>query len=195
MLDPDYVLDSELDIDVGQLPSAVQVQALTEALTRLRRRFLPAQALLTRKMAPLDKAPIDGLSPRWQKRLRAEMDFIEAAYVQLQRLAAGYVRFGGENAAVAGDWNRWNSQVLSVFAETVKDFEGELSRAMSNSVVSGVPAGFIKTAHLAKMNPPALEDVKPVSLSGLDETPKPLLLVGAALGAAAVAWWYNRRNG
>ena len=194
MLTFDYKLTNELRAPTGELPSGIQTQALAEALTQIRRKYLSAQRMLLQPVAPLKTPPLAGLSPAWQARLKSEMKFLDAVIPQINKIANGYVRARG-NAAYQGvlnmDWDQWCGHVLQNYNLALDDFEKEAGRALGNAVASGAPPSFVKLATLARMPLPEIAPVVLASeLSALEMPSK--LMIGAVVGAGLLALWYMR---
>jgi hypothetical protein len=208
MLNFDYTLDSELKAPVGELPSGIQTQAFSEALTRLMRKYHATMKMLARPVVPLKVPAAAGFSPIWKERIKAESAFIQAAVHRLNQIARTIVLRGTSNAVLQGaldsNWDRWSGHALQSFSQALASFEGEVSRAMSNAVTNGTPASFVKLATVAKMTVPTIPDVKSAGMAGLpmqtDDKDYGLgeinpMVLGAVAGASLIglaAWWFAR---
>lgn len=207
MLNFNYTLDSELKVSVGQLPSAIQVQAFEMAANEMTRKFRETQRMLMQPVPGVGASAYAGMSPQWQMRLKVEVAFIAGLLDRLVDVAGQVVFDGAGNALVQGKifalWNRWSPEALAVYSRTLTAYQKDVSKAIANQPVAGMPAVYIKMAHLAKMDPPVLNPVNNLSgftsddaayLAGLDaeifgrEVPDSAVALGIA--ALAGAWWW-----
>jgi hypothetical protein len=211
MLNQDYTLDSELKARVGQLPSGIQTQAFTEAVSRMMWKFNGTMGLLSRPVPPMGVPPTAGMSPEWQARIATEAAFIRQAVPQLGQVAHAIVTQGAGNAVIQPRldrrWNTWAPATLRAFSQMISSFEKEVSRAMSNATQNGIPASFIKVAKLADMTAPSVPDAPPLGLSalpmmaddpdyGLGQMDINPMVLGAIAGASLIglaAWWFSRQ--
>jgi hypothetical protein len=204
MLNFNYTLDTELTAPVGQLPSGIQTQALQMALSRMSRKYHQTLNLLTTKVPGTGAAPIAGMAPAWRSRIQMQSDFLKAIPGRLNSMAEGLI-VESANAVYQGQldqrWNTWAPVALRVYGEALRAFQAEVSKAMSNQPVAGMPAAYVKLAAFAKLPAPQLPRVQPVN-RGLGaytsddsaylgqfspDRANPLWLAGAA--ALAALWW------
>jgi hypothetical protein len=204
MLHFNYTLDNELVAPVGQLPSGIQVQAFGLALTRMSERFHASVRVLQMPVGPLKVGPVAGMQPVWRSRLKTEIAFLRKMPDRLIAVAESVASYGIANAVDQGrldsQWNRWSQQGLKAYGEALDAFQREVSAALRNAPVLGVPAAMIKLAAIAKVPPPSMPDAAaslgaypvddPAYLAGFVEDNKMLLGLGA-LGLAA-AWFFTR---
>lgn len=204
MLSFNYTLDNELTAPVGQLPSGIQAQALQLALTRMSRKYHQTLRLLTTQVAGTGAAPIAGMAPAWRARIQAQSAFLKAIPGRLNRMAEALIQESA-NAVYQGrldqSWNTWAPVALKVYDEALRAFQAEVSKAMSNQPVVGLPAAYVKLAAFVKLPAPTLVAVSPVNqtlgaytsddnayLGQFEPTrANPLWLAGAA--ALAALWW------
>jgi hypothetical protein len=208
MLNFNYTLDSELTAPVGQLPSGIQVQAFGLALTRMSQRLRVALEMLNTPVRGLKVGPIAGIQPVWRQRLKSEIAFMRKLPDRLIATAESVASFGISNAVDQGrldsQWNRWSEQALQVYGETLAAFQNEVSAALLNKPIQGIPASMLKIASIARLPPPSLPDANgtlggigvddPYYLSGMGQAGTPLLF-GALAGASLVglaAWYFTR---
>jgi hypothetical protein len=186
MLNFNYTLDNELKAPVGQLPGGIQTQALAMALSRMSRKYHQTMRLLTQKVSGTGAAPADGMS----QRLPARINSMAASIVGESANAVYQGRLDRR-------WDTWAPVALKVYGETLRAFQGEVSKAMSNQAILGSPATFAKMAAFAKVSPPVVPNVDGLGgytsddnayLGAFDTTKaNPWLLAGAA--ALAAMWW------
>ena len=74
-----YMLDNELRVPIGQLPSGINTQAVEMAASQMTRRFRETQQMLSRKAPGIGASPYSGMTPAWQMRLKAESAWVAAA--------------------------------------------------------------------------------------------------------------------
>ncbi len=213
MLTFGYTLDNELKVPMGQLPSGIQTQALEMSVTRLTRGFTETSKMLLQKVPGTGTSPIAGMSPDWQKRLARETAFVSKLPAQLLSTARSIALSDAGNAIVQSKldnrWNRWAPQVLQTYSDTLQAYQAEVSRAMGNAVVSGLPAVYVKMAKLARTKPPQLASIRslgampigvddPQYLAGLGQLgPFTPMVLGAVAGASLVGlagWWFSRER-
>ena len=208
MLNFNYTLDNELKAPVGQLPSGIQTQAFGIAITHLSQRYRDTVKMLRQPVPGVGASAIMGMSPDWQVRLKREAAFLGVMPRQLASIANMVVFNHAANAVDQGrldqNWDRWSVNALEAYRQALRAFQSEVNKAMSNNPVIGLPAPFIKLAHVAKINPPvvpnvnALGDIDPSYLAGHLEqeaiaTP---LVFGALAGLSLVglaAWYFTRQ--
>jgi hypothetical protein len=215
MLSFNYTLDSELTAPVGQLPSGIQTQAFGMALSRLARRYRTTREMLLKQVPGTGASALMGATVPWQERLKTEMGFFDAVPDKLtavaQNVAIGDVGNAVYQGRLANRWNNWAPRALSEYASALGAFERDVSKAMSNAPVVGIPAPIMRLAKIAKMKTPSVPNAKtlgyvdsgindPAYMAGLDANlgvePAPLVF-GAIAGASLVglAAWYFSRGG
>lgn len=215
-----YMIDSELRVPIGNLPTGINTQAIEMAANRMSRRFRETQQMLKRKVPGIGASPYAGMTPAWHARLQAESAWVASLVDRISDVAEQVA--DASNAEAQGSmrelWNRWAPEVLKVYSLTLRAYQKDVGFAMSNQAVTGVPPVYAKMAHLLKMDAP---DLNPVALSnglsggcitmpgdlgaftdddaayladldGLDTLGNMFLLGGAALVGGL--WWMNRRN-
>jgi hypothetical protein len=162
MLNFNYTLDNELTAPVGQLPSGIQTQAFGLAISRMMERFHTAVQVLQMPVRPGGVGPMAGMDKVWQQRLKAEIAFMLKMPNRLISAADSVATHGIANAVDQGrldsQWNRWSQQGLKVFGEAIDAFQREVSAALMNKPVTGVPAAMVKLANIAKVPAPVLLD-------------------------------------
>lgn len=208
MLHFNYTLDNELEVPVGRLPSGIQTQAFEMAIERMGRKFRSSLRMLMTPVAGFGgKTPLDGMSPGWQARIKAESAFMGSMPAQLQQRARLVALSHSGNAVNQGaleqDWNRWSALALQTYGEALDAFQKDVSQAMRNAAAQGAPAVFTKLAALAKVSAPRLSNVK--TLGGLGRLPTgvddPDYLAGLGaststllgVGLVGLAAWYLTR--
>lgn len=219
MLNFNYTLDNELKVPIGQLPSGIQTQAFEMAANEMTRKFRETQRMLLRPVPGVGASAYAGMSPQWQVRLKVEAAFIadllDRLVVVARQIALGDAGDALVQSKLTGLWNRWAPETLVVYSRTLSAYQKDVGKAMANQPVAGMPAIYVKMAHMAKMDPPELAPVNSLSgdflapleaytsddaayLAGLEadifgrEIPDSAI----ALGIAAVAgawWWFGRR--
>jgi hypothetical protein len=211
MLNFDYTTDQELKVQPGQLPSGIQTQAFEMAATHMSRKFNNVKRMLntrTQTGAP----PIAGLSKQWQERLQAESDFVGGLPDQLLRVARQVALGDGGDAIVQGSlrgrWNTWAPEALSAYSRTLSAFETDVSKAMGNMPIIGMPAVYVKMAQMARTEPPVVPHVTNSSLGAYTEDDAAYLesldlnVMGREIPNIAIAgvvgllgWWLWKRSG
>ena len=223
-LNLNYTLDNELKTRPGELPSGIQTQAFQIALTHISRRLETIKAMVNQKVPGAGANAFSGLAPAWRQRLATQTQFLNALPARLMDVAQ-QIALGDMGDAIAQRtspklWNRWAPAALETYADSLKAFQGEVSRALSNKPAHGMPAAYAKMANLAKMDAPlmptadALGQIDPDYLAQLD----PDYLAGApamwdlnqemadftmqdgstlfvGAGLLGLAWWFFRPRG
>lgn len=204
-----YTLDSELHVNVGQVPTAISVQALTLAAREMSRKFMEIQSMITRTVPGTGGTPFQGMVPAWQQRITAETIWVGDLLSRIVGVAEQIALEDAGDAIAQGSmrelWNRWAPAALSVYSETLKAFNKDVGFAMTNRPVVGIPPAYAKMANLLKEDPPSLSPVAQAgfgSYTGDDAAylaeglglsvfgrhiPDGLIAVG---GVAAIAGWY-----
>jgi hypothetical protein len=200
MLNFNYTLDNELRAPVGQLPSGIQTQALAMALSRMARKYHQTMRLLTTKVRGTGAAPAAGMSPQWKARIKAQSTFLSKIPARYNQMAQSIVAEAA-NAVYQGRldrrWDTWAPMALKTYQEALRAFQGEVSKAMSNQAIIGMPAAYDKLATFAKVAPPSVPEVNSLGAFTPDdsaylgafrpERSNPVFLLAGA--AALAAWW------
>lgn len=214
MLNFNYTLDNELKVPIGQLPSGIQTQAFEMAANEMTRKFRETQRMLLRPVPGVGASAYAGMSPQWHVRLKASAAFIADLLDRLvdvaQQVAIGDAGDAIVQSKLTGLWNRWAPETLAVYSRTLSAYQKDVAKAIANQPVAGMPAVYVKIAHLAKMDPPVLTPVNGLSGMGAYTSDDAAYFAGLeadifgrevpdsaiALGIAALAgawWWFGRR--
>ncbi len=210
MLNFNYELDNELKVTQGNITTPIQVQAFALSVSRLARKYADTKKMLLTPTATGAPA-MAGMSPQWQQRLKVESEFVKDLPGQLQAVANHSIQDAGDAIAQASSakiWNHWAPLALKLYSRTLAAFQGDVSKALGNMEVTGMPPVYTQMAELARVAPPAMMPVThngalsgytsddAAYLGDLDdldlnvfgtEVPNYLLWGGAAV--AAFMWW------
>jgi hypothetical protein len=182
MLDFGYTLDNELTVPVGRIPTGIQTQALEMAINRIGRRYRSAKKLLVQKVPGFDQRTVQTVSKDWKLRLITEVRFLDALPGLINVRAAKLVNTYNRNAVTQTmgrqAWNQWAALVIKEYRSAVAAFGNEVSKAISNTPVNGLPAAFMRVAQVAGVPAPVLLDAKAAGLESLPEVDDPDYLAG-----------------
>lgn len=182
MLDFGYTLDNELTVPVGRLPSGIQTQALEIVINRIGRRYRTAKKLLLQKVPGFGKTTAQAVSEDWQLRLITGSRFLDALPSLINSRAMQLVDAYTRNAVTQGAgrqaWNQWALLVIKEYRSAVAAFEVEVSKALTNTPVNGLPTAYVRVAKAVGVPVPQLLDAKTAGLASLPEVDDPDYLAG-----------------